>query len=131
MLDELSKQNTRLSEDLRFELLFRLKERRSSYSDVLQFLHKPDEWKKTKSCEDKYDLFNRTSKIGIINLLAALIECLSIDNNTEVVDSLESDTSEEDLVISTLSMQELLALAIKKTDMMVVEKRLRHLTQSI
>ena len=46
-----------------------------------------------------------------------------MDNNTEVVDSSESDTSEEDLIISTLSMQERLALAIKKTDTMVVEKK--------
>ena len=50
----------------------------------------------------------------MINLLVALIERLNIDNNTEVRDSSEIDISEEDLVISTLSMQKRLALAIKK-----------------
>jgi len=50
----------------------------------------------------------------MINLLVALIERLNIYNNTEVVDSSESDTSAENLVTSTLSMQKQLPLAIKK-----------------
>lgn len=126
MLDELSNQNTRLSEDLKSEILFRLKERRSNYSDALQFLHNPDEWKKSNLNGNEYDLFNRTSKACVIRLLVSLIERLDIHNNAAaVVDLSESDESEEDLIVpSTLSMKERLALAIKqKTETVVVDKK--------
>jgi len=42
MLDELSGQYSPLSKELKEELIKRIKERRTCYSDVLQFLHDPE-----------------------------------------------------------------------------------------
>lgn len=59
MLDELAKQKTSLSESLSAELINRIRERRSEVSDVLQFLHNPNE---LFNGDQVYNIFNVTSK---------------------------------------------------------------------
>ena len=61
MLDELSKQNTALSRELQRELITRIEERRTIYSDVLQFLQNPLEYETIKDSSN-YGLFNKLKK---------------------------------------------------------------------
>lgn len=110
MLDELSKQNTSLSKELLSELILRIQERRSSYSDVLQFLHNPDDY----NHDENYDIFNLTSKSVITKLIIEMAQKFNLNNtetddaaidvedeenddNEDIVDVEESATSQETL----------------------------------
>jgi len=111
MLDELSTQNTSLSRELKCELLSRIQERRTSYSDVMQFLHNPLEFKNIHQ-KDTYNLF-KFDKSEIIRIIVSLIERLNIINPG----SEEDGVSEEVTTViesRSLSMKERLQLAINK-----------------
>ena len=119
MLDELSRQNSELSNVLKDELIKRITERRCKYSDVLQFLHDPDEINN----KDKYHIFNITSKTTIIKLIIETAEHLKIikmnrevpnDNVSVQIDEnvvLEQDTQ---LPISELTLKEKLHCLINQ-----------------
>ena len=81
MLDELSTQNSTLSRELKYELLLRIQERRTSYSDVMQFLHNHLEFKNIHQ-EDNYNLF-KFNKSKMTKIIVSLIERLNIINESE------------------------------------------------
>lgn len=80
MLDELSELKHSMSQELREKLIVEIKKRRNKYSDVLQFLHDPNE---INNRDSKYGLFNQTSKTGITNLIIEIIERLSENEKTD------------------------------------------------
>lgn len=122
MLDELSKIKTSLSVELKMELITRIKERRTQYSDVLQYLHNPSQYLtfSTNAIDDCSDLFNQSSKSSISKLILSLIERLFInDSNTSGNNSADDDDddneSDDDVVVTqNLSMKDRLNLVIKE-----------------
>lgn len=112
MLDELSTQDTSLSRELKYELLSRIKERRTSYSDVMQFLHNPVAFKYLHQ-EETYNLF-KFNRSEITKNIVALIQRLT--SNILINDCQETVSEDEVSVIepTVLSMKERLQLAINK-----------------
>lgn len=80
MLDELSKQNSPISEDLLEELKFRIRERRNEVTDVLQYLHDPEGYSKL---EEDYGIFNGTSKAAITKKIIEIGERLCFKENVQ------------------------------------------------
>lgn len=74
MLDELANLNTLLSNELSNALIYCIKERRTSYSDVLQYLSDADIADRKRSNEEDYGIFNKTSKTAITKIIVELIE---------------------------------------------------------
>lgn len=131
MIDELTSQNTVLSIELKEALLDRIKERRTVYSDVLQYLHNP--FPEESSGED-YGVFNKTSESTIRNAIVEVIGRISKQNleetseNTNSIDLDDSsDEVEDNIPLSrvlgpstsksdnaALSIKEKLQLAIRK-----------------
>lgn len=131
MIDELTSQNTVLSIELKEALLDRIKERRTIYSDVLQYLHNPFP---EESRGEDYGVFNKTSESTIRNAIVEVIGRISKQNleesseNTNSIDLDDSSDSDEDniplsrvlgpstskSVNAALSIKEKLQLAIRK-----------------
>ena len=61
ILNELTQQNTLLSNELTDELILRVKERRSIISDVLHVLHDPINLNSNNGKVDDYVIFNKTN----------------------------------------------------------------------
>lgn len=115
MLDELSSQNRVLSTGLKLTSICLIKERRTIYSDILQYLHNPSEYRKL-CAKDIYGIFNMLNKSTITKIIVALVERLHLRNRTEWVGN-ENESSDEDEVVelaSAVSMKEKLQLAIKQ-----------------
>lgn len=127
MLDELSAQSSTLSRELKYELILRVQERRTSYSNVIQFLHNPLEFRNIH-LEDNYNLF-KLNKPEITKMTVSLIERLNVINDSEWNnESNESsdDAASEVLEPTPLSMKDRLQLAIKQKN----ELKLNEITRA-
>lgn len=97
LLCELSSQNSCLSNQLLDEVIVRIKEQRTIYSDILQYLYNPN-------CLDsycKYGVFNTTSKSMISKTIVKLIESTheicktNLETESTLIDSHDSFDSVE------------------------------------
>lgn len=122
MLDEISAQNNTLTKELRDELISRIQERRTIYSDTMQFLHNPLEFRNIHF-EDNYDLF-QLYKPSLTKIIVSLIERLNMTNEGELtIDSNYSSDDVDELVDAiALTMKDRLQLAIKNQSKIKINK---------
>ena len=124
MLDELSNQNNFLSNELKQDLIFRISERRTVYSDVYSYLHEPCP-RTALNNENNYGVFNTTSKLvmekNIVEIIQKFLKNDSETTEAEVVQVYETESTSESTVLSAvatssqaMSMKEKLDLVIKK-----------------
>ena len=139
MLDELMNQHTLLSNELKNALIQRIKERRTSYSDVLQYL---SHYNVKKSNEEDYGIFNKTNKSTIRKIIEELIERVYNKNETSTeLSEISSDSDSENSVnvmpsTSTRSLKEKLHFLIKaKTEVpaqpTLINKKNKSMSQVI
>lgn len=122
MLDELSAQNNTLTKELRDELISRIQERRTIYSDTMRFLHNPLEFRNIH-LEDNYDLF-KLHKPSLTKIIVSLIERLNMTNESELTtDSNESSDDVDEIVyVIPLTMKDRLQLTIKNQNKIKMSK---------
>jgi len=125
MLDELSSQNTFFSIQLKNALIFSIKERRTSFSDVLHYLTDSN---LNISEEENYGIFNLSSKATIIKTIAYMVKSISC-NTTDSGSCADLSDSELDNEIKPkfntnpeLSMKEKLNMLIKQKTEVTQEK---------
>lgn len=87
MLNEVTEVNSFLSNELKEELIFRIKERRIVYSDLLQYLYNPEKLNKG----DSFGIFNNSNKTTVLNGFVELIERQTIKSSPITVDHNESE----------------------------------------
>ena len=80
MLNELATQNTILRNRLKEELIIRIKERRTVYSDILAYL-----FDRKTSCvaEEDYDIFQKTNKTAITKYIIEIVKRLNKGDSTD------------------------------------------------
>ena len=137
MLDELTSQNTSLSIELVNSLMYRIKERRTCYSDVLQYLSDLD---LKYSNEEDYGIFNKTNKITITRLIVELIQRMRTKaeiDTVEITDPIsESDKEDYDILAipskRDISIKEKLQILIKsKTEISFTKAFTKKTSQSL
>ena len=122
MLDELSNQNNFLSNELKQDLIFRISERRTVYSDIYSYLHEPCP-RIALNNENNYGVFNTTSKLvmekNIVEIIQQFLKNDSETTEAEVVQVYETESTSESTVLSAvatssqaMSMKEKLDLVI-------------------
>lgn len=115
MLNELSVQNTLLSNRLKEELVIRIKERRTVYSDILAYFFD----RKTSSAKEDYGIFRKTGKSDITKHIIEIVKRLTKNEYSSACSS-TNNTINENISMETqsatlnLSMKERLQLVLEE-----------------
>ena len=97
MLNELTQQNTLLTNELKDKLILRIKEKRNIMSNVLHFLHDLNNLNSNNSKVDNYGIFNKTSKTAITKTIIELIEHVSNNQNENFVSDNDDHANNVDI----------------------------------
>ena len=90
MLNELSIQNNIISNDLKEELLLRIRERRTCYSNVLQFIHNPSAYR-NMYMEDSYNIF-QLNESAIVRDMLSLLERLNVSAEVDDIEHADNES---------------------------------------
>lgn len=93
MLQELATQSFFLSNNLKEELIERIKERRTIYSDILQYLYAPEKLNE----KDNYGIFNNVSRNNLMKAIVELVNSIIENNGDEGIEGVIADEDDNDL----------------------------------
>ena len=109
LLDELSKQSSFLARELKEEIIIRIKERRTVYFDVINYLNDPDAINEF----DEYGIFNLTSKTTIMAKIIEITKPVFLRDENYVIPEPKDKEDDEMKVVKIISVEEKLNLAIE------------------
>jgi hypothetical protein len=110
MLDEIRQQNNELANELLNELIGRIKERRTVWSDVLNYLHSAH-----NSDDYDYGIFDKTTKATIVKKIIELLEQLNVNKHDHDVEAgSDEDVEPGDTDCSSVTLEQKLYNTITK-----------------